>query len=34
MADWPEEDIATFAACLRRFNTGVERLSGRPWPRP
>lgn len=34
MADWPEEDIAAFAAYLRRFNAGIERLSGRPWPRP
>ncbi|MFC7466746.1 MarR family winged helix-turn-helix transcriptional regulator [Actinomadura keratinilytica] len=34
MADWPEEDIAAFAAYLRRFNTGIERLSARPWPRP
>ncbi|MFB4304880.1 MarR family winged helix-turn-helix transcriptional regulator [Actinomadura sp. GTD37] len=34
MADWPDEDIATFAAYLRRFNTDIERLSGRPWPRP
>ncbi|MFG2909345.1 MarR family winged helix-turn-helix transcriptional regulator [Kitasatospora sp. NPDC048286] len=33
MADWPEEDIATFAAYLRRFNTGIERIDGRPWPR-
>ena len=34
MADWPDEDIAAFAAYLRRFNTGIERLRGRPWPRP
>ncbi|MET7507089.1 MarR family transcriptional regulator [Streptomyces albidoflavus] len=34
MADWPEEGIAAFAACLRRFDTGIERLGGRPWPRP
>ncbi|MFA1540272.1 MarR family winged helix-turn-helix transcriptional regulator [Actinomadura monticuli] len=34
MADWPDEDIAAFAAYLRRFNTDIERLSGRPWPRP
>ncbi|MQY03235.1 MarR family winged helix-turn-helix transcriptional regulator [Actinomadura macrotermitis] len=33
-ADWSDEDIATFAAYLRRFNTDIERLSGRPWPRP
>ncbi|MFJ2211878.1 MarR family winged helix-turn-helix transcriptional regulator [Streptomyces sp. NPDC101062] len=34
MADWPEEDIAAFAAYLKRFNTDIERLAGRPWPRP
>lgn len=33
MADWPEEDIAAFAAYLKRFNTDIERLGGRPWPR-
>ncbi|MEV5571075.1 MarR family transcriptional regulator [Spirillospora sp. NPDC052269] len=34
MADWSSEDVATFAAFLKRFNTDIERLSGRPWPRP
>lgn len=34
MADWPEQDIAAFAGYLKRFNTGIERLGGRPWPRP
>ena len=34
MADWPEDDITTFAAYLKRFNTDIERLAGRPWPRP
>ncbi|MFE5144339.1 MarR family winged helix-turn-helix transcriptional regulator [Streptomyces fagopyri] len=34
MATWSDDDIAGFAACLRRFNTGIERLGGRPWPRP
>ncbi|WP_405792019.1 MarR family winged helix-turn-helix transcriptional regulator [Streptomyces sp. NBC_01506] len=33
MSDWPEEDIAAFAAYLKRFNTDIERLGGRPWPR-
>ncbi|QHY99936.1 MarR family protein [Streptomyces sp. S4.7] len=33
MSDWPEEDIAAFAAYLKRFNTDIERLAGRPWPR-
>ncbi|MEU6341722.1 MULTISPECIES: MarR family winged helix-turn-helix transcriptional regulator [unclassified Streptomyces] len=34
MADWPDEDIAAFASYLRRFNSDIERLDGRPWPRP
>ncbi|GAA2961375.1 MULTISPECIES: MarR family winged helix-turn-helix transcriptional regulator [Streptomyces] len=34
MDDWPDEDIAAFAAYLKRFNSGIERLSRRPWPRP
>ncbi|MFB6892756.1 MarR family winged helix-turn-helix transcriptional regulator [Kitasatospora sp. NPDC056327] len=34
MADWPQEDVAEFAAYLRRFNTGIEHIDGRAWPRP
>ncbi|MGP4028247.1 MarR family winged helix-turn-helix transcriptional regulator [Actinomadura sp. 3N407] len=34
LADWTPEDVAAFAAFLRRFNTDIERLAGRPWPRP
>ncbi|MGI5158470.1 MarR family winged helix-turn-helix transcriptional regulator [Microbispora sp. CA-102843] len=34
LADWTAEDVAAFAASLRRFNTDIERLAGRPWPRP
>ncbi|WEH40125.1 MarR family transcriptional regulator [Streptomyces sp. NBC_01218] len=34
MADWPYQDVAAFAGYLRRFNTDLERLGGRPWPRP
>lgn len=34
MADWSDEDIAAFASYLKRFNTGIERIGGRPWPRP
>ncbi|WP_019631467.1 MarR family winged helix-turn-helix transcriptional regulator [Actinomadura atramentaria] len=34
MAEWSDEDVAAFAAYLRRFNTDIERLTGRPWPRP
>ncbi|MBD0709034.1 MULTISPECIES: MarR family winged helix-turn-helix transcriptional regulator [unclassified Streptomyces] len=31
---WSPEDVAVFAAYLERFNRDVERLEGRPWPRP
>ncbi|MCI2416821.1 MarR family transcriptional regulator [Saccharopolyspora sp. K220] len=34
LADWTAEEVATFAAYLKRFNTDIERLEGRPWPRP
>ncbi|MFJ8753551.1 MarR family transcriptional regulator [Streptomyces sp. NPDC102441] len=34
MGDWPDADIAAYAAYLKRFNTGIEHLSERPWPRP
>lgn len=34
MVDWPDADIAAFASYLRRFNTGIERIGGQPWPRP
>jgi DNA-binding MarR family transcriptional regulator len=34
METWPEEDIAAFADYLKRFNTDIERLDGRSWPRP
>ncbi|MFC9515690.1 MarR family winged helix-turn-helix transcriptional regulator [Nocardiaceae bacterium NPDC056970] len=34
MADWTAEDVAAFAAYLKRFNTDIERMGGRPWPRP
>ncbi|MBA9005363.1 MarR family winged helix-turn-helix transcriptional regulator [Thermomonospora cellulosilytica] len=34
LADWSPEDVAAFAAYLRRFNMSIERLTGRPWPRP
>ncbi|MCJ0904573.1 MarR family winged helix-turn-helix transcriptional regulator [Rhodococcus sp. ARC_M6] len=33
MEDWDPEDVATFASWLQRFNTDIERLAGRPWPR-
>ncbi|GAA1969690.1 MarR family winged helix-turn-helix transcriptional regulator [Catenulispora subtropica] len=31
---WSPEDVEAFAGYLRRFNTDIERVSGRPWPRP
>ncbi|MEU5217219.1 MarR family transcriptional regulator [Streptomyces sp. NPDC020807] len=34
MEHWPAEDVARFAAFLERFNQDIERLEGRPWPRP
>ncbi|MFB6837726.1 MarR family winged helix-turn-helix transcriptional regulator [Streptomyces sp. NPDC056361] len=34
MEHWPAEDVAEFAAFLERFNRDIERLEGRPWPRP
>lgn len=33
MEDWSEQDIAAYAAMLRRFNEAVERKRGKPWPR-
>ncbi|MFD0853034.1 MarR family transcriptional regulator, partial [Actinomadura adrarensis] len=34
MADWSDEDVAEFAAYLRRFNTSIENHAGYdPWPR-
>ncbi|XVQ06337.1 MarR family winged helix-turn-helix transcriptional regulator [Spirillospora sp. CA-255316] len=33
MSDWTDDDIAAFASYLRRFNSDIERLTGRPWPR-
>ncbi|MER7847713.1 MarR family transcriptional regulator [Kitasatospora sp. NPDC096077] len=34
MADWSEADVLGFADYLRRFNTSIEGIDGRPWPRP
>lgn len=31
---WTPEDVRAFAGYLQRFNTDIERLTGRPWPRP
>ncbi|WP_405387659.1 MarR family transcriptional regulator [Streptomyces sp. NBC_01102] len=34
LAAWDPEEVAAFAAYLKRFNTDIENLDGRPWPRP
>ncbi|MFF4871915.1 MarR family winged helix-turn-helix transcriptional regulator [Streptomyces sp. NPDC090109] len=34
MEHWSPEDVSRFAAFLERFNRDIERLEGRPWPRP
>ncbi|TWE15853.1 MarR family winged helix-turn-helix transcriptional regulator [Kitasatospora atroaurantiaca] len=34
LKEWTPEEVAVFAACLKRFNTDIERVNGRPWPRP
>ncbi|MFJ9810896.1 MarR family winged helix-turn-helix transcriptional regulator [Streptomyces sp. NPDC101158] len=34
LADWTPDEVADFAAALQRFNRDIERLDGRPWPRP
>jgi DNA-binding MarR family transcriptional regulator len=34
LTDWPAADIAAFADYLKRFNTSIEHIDGRPWPRP
>ncbi|MFE0647172.1 MarR family winged helix-turn-helix transcriptional regulator [Streptomyces sp. NPDC059534] len=34
MEHWSPEDVTLFAAFLERFNRDIERLEGRPWPRP
>lgn len=34
MAAWDPQEVAAFATYLKRFNTDIEHLDGRPWPRP
>ncbi|MFG3620954.1 MarR family winged helix-turn-helix transcriptional regulator [Nocardia sp. NPDC047654] len=34
LSDWTSEDVAAFAGFLKRFNTDIERVDKRPWPRP
>lgn len=31
--DWADTDVTRLAELLGRFNTDIENLSGRPWPR-
>jgi DNA-binding MarR family transcriptional regulator len=33
LTGWAPEDIAAFAGYLKRFNTSIEQIDGRPWPR-
>lgn len=33
LVDWSDGDVDAFAALLRRFNTDIERVDRRPWPR-
>lgn len=33
VADWTPERLDRFIADLRQFNTDIERITGRPWPR-
>lgn len=34
LENWTAEEVADFVEMLKRFNTDIERLDGRPWPRP
>lgn len=34
LRNWTAEEVATFAEWLKRFNTDLESLDERPWPRP
>lgn len=34
VAGWDIADIESFAELLHRFNSSIEALEGRPWPRP
>lgn len=34
LMDWEAADVEALADLLRRFNTSIERIEGRPWPRP
>jgi DNA-binding MarR family transcriptional regulator len=34
LADWSADEVTQFAESLRRYNGEIEKLEGRPWPRP
>jgi DNA-binding MarR family transcriptional regulator len=34
LADWAPGELAAFSAFLERFNASIEKVEGRPWPRP
>ncbi|MGW4325040.1 hypothetical protein ACWEKR_04020 [Nocardia sp. NPDC004573] len=34
LAQWSAEDVTAFAGFLKRFDTDIERIDKRPWPRP
>lgn len=33
IADWDPDDVAQLQSLLAKFNTSIEDLEGRPWPR-
>lgn len=33
VADWDADDVETLRVLLERFNSSIEELEGRPWPR-
>lgn len=33
VAEWPAQRLDRFIADLQQFNTDIERITGRPWPR-
>ncbi|MFF6978025.1 hypothetical protein ACFZAV_09830 [Streptomyces sp. NPDC008343] len=33
VAEWPPERLDRSIADLQQFNTDIERVTGRPWPR-
>lgn len=33
VAEWPQDELATFVDLLTRFNIDIEGVEGNPWPR-